>query len=78
MSCCELCVNALQQTGVHVCITDSSNKALQDVRGRGGEGTDSMQHGTTGCEGEGRGRGLTVCNKALQDERGRRGGGGGD
>ena len=37
-----------------------------------------MQQGTTGCEGEGRGRGLTVCNKALQDERERRGGGGED
>ena len=30
-----------------------------------------MQQGTTGCEGEERGRGLTVCNKALQDVRGR-------
>ena len=29
--------------GLTVC-----NKALQNVRGRGGEGTDSMQQGTTG------------------------------
>ena len=36
--------------GLTVC-----NKALQNVRGRGGEGTDSMQQDTTGCAGEGRG-----------------------
>ena len=36
--------------GLTVC-----NKALQDVRGRGGEETDSMQQDTTEREGEGRG-----------------------
>ena len=33
--------------GLTVC-----NKTLQGVRGRGGEGTDSMQQGTTEREGE--------------------------